>query len=64
MSKINNLISLIKNKLPIKMISRKVKIPIENKLEGIIYVLRTGISWKDLGMIHNVDEGNYSKIIL
>lgn len=62
MSKINNLISLIKNKLPIKMISRKVKIPIENKLEGIIYVLRTGISWKDLGMIHNVDEGNYRKL--
>jgi len=38
-----------------------MKITIDNKLKGIIYVLRTGISWKDLGIINGIDESNYRK---
>ena len=61
MNKIYKLIDIIKSKLPEKMIKRKMKIAIETKLKGIIYVLRTGISWKDLGIINEIDESNYRK---
>ena len=59
--KIIFLIDLIKSQLPVKIIKRKMKITIDNKLKGIIYVLRTGISWKDLGIINGIDESNYRK---
>lgn len=60
-NKINNLINTIKNKLPVKIVNRKTKITIDTKLKGILYVLRTGISWKDLGIINGIDESNYRK---
>jgi len=61
MLKIRKLINIIKNELPEKMLKRKMKISIEKKLEGILYVLRTGISWIDLGIINKIDESNYRK---
>lgn len=61
MSKIDNLIDSIKSKLPMKLLTRKMKITVDTKLKGILYVLRTGISWIDLGLINKIDESNYRK---
>lgn len=59
--KVDKLIKLVKDKLPKKMVNRKLKIPIEKKIEDIFYLLRTGISWRDLGLINKVEESNYRK---
>lgn len=59
--KLNKLLNLIIDKLPDKIAKRKYKISIEDKIKGILYVLRTGISWVDLGIINNIEESNYRK---
>jgi hypothetical protein len=58
----DKMVEIIIKELPLKMVKRKMKISIKEKLEGILMVLKTGISWYDLGLIRKYDESSYRKM--